>query len=210
MSQREVLLRTAERLFAENGVEGTSLRAVMVEAGTNVGAVNYHFGSKDGLLAALIRHRSDAVRSDREERLVALEESEVPDVVELAATIVEPVAALALRGEDAWIRLVSRIATTRREPGWHLLNETFAPQADRIGRVLVRIQPDLRRSTVRFRIAEATSLCFRVLGDLEFVRRNVGSPSRPAPAAHVVADLLDAVAAILAGAAQPSRARPRA
>lgn len=201
MSQRDVLLETAERLFAERGFDATSLRAIMAEAGTNVAAVNYHFGSKDGLLADLIRHRSDAIRADREERLAALESADRPDVDELAATIVEPVAALALRGEDAWIRLVSQIAGSRREPGWSLLNETFAPQANRIGRVLRRIEPDLRLSSVRFRIAEATSLCFRVLGDLDFVRANTGTPSRPASAAHVVDDLQNAVAAILGGRA---------
>ena len=48
-------------------------------------------------------------------------------------------------------------------------------------------------------MAEATSMCFRVLGDLEFVRANVGTRGRPAPAADVVADLREAVAAILAG-----------
>lgn len=199
MSQRDVLLETAERLFAERGYGATSLRAIMAEAGTNVAAVNYHFGSKDALLAELIRSRSDAIRADREERLTALESADHPDVDELAATLVEPVAALALRGEDAWIRLVGEIAGSRREPGWSLLKETFAPQANRIGRVLRRIDPDLRLSSVRFRIAEATSLCFRVLGDLEFVRGNVGTPARPAPAAHVVEDLQNAVAAILAG-----------
>lgn len=199
MSQRDLLLETAERLFAERGFDATSLRAIMAEAGTNVAAVNYHFGSKDALLADLIQHRSDAIRADREERLAALESADRPDVDELAATIVEPVASLALRGEDAWIRLVSQIAGSRREPGWSLLNATFAPQANRIGRVLRRIDPDLRLSSVRFRIAEATSLCFRVLGDLEFVRGNVGTPSRPAPAAQVVEDLENAVAAILAG-----------
>ncbi|MET3962323.1 AcrR family transcriptional regulator [Marmoricola sp. OAE513] len=198
-TQRDLLLDTAERVFAERGIEATSLRTLMAEAGTNVGAINYHFGSKDALLAALIHARSDAIRSEREDRLASLESSDAPDVDLLAAAIVEPVAALALRGEDAWIRLVDRIVRSHREPGWQLLNETFAPQAQRMGVILQRIQPGLRRSTVRFRMAEATSMCFRVLGDLAFVRANVGTPSRPAPARDVVDDLRDAVAAILAG-----------
>lgn len=199
-TQREVLLAAAERLFADNGIDATSLRAVMAEAGTNVGAVNYHFGSKDALLAELIHSRSDALRAEREERLVALE-SGAPDVLALAETIVHPVAALALRGEDAWIRLVNAIVTARREPGWTLLNASFAPQADRLAAVLLRLHPDLRRTTLRFRMAEATSMCFRVLGDLDFVRGNVGAPGRPAAADAVVAELVDAVAAILDGPA---------
>lgn len=165
-TQRELLLSTAERLFAERGVDATSLRAVMAEAGTNVAAVNYHFGSKDALLAEVIRSRSGALRAEREELLAALEADEEPGVHGLAEAIVAPVAALALRGEDGWIRLVNSIVATRRDPGWTLLNETFAPQADRLAAVLLRIHPDLRRATVRFRMAEATSMPFRVLGDL--------------------------------------------
>lgn len=204
MSQREALLDAAERLFAEHGIEATSLRAVMAEAGTNVAAVNYHFGSKDELLATLIRHRSAAIGDAREERLQALEAAPSPDVHDLASAIVEPVAALALRGEDSWIRVVALIGGAHREPGWTMLNKTFAPQARRLAAVLRRIDPSLRRSTVRFRMAEATSMCFRVLGDLAFVRTNTGTPSHPTPAADVVEDLLDAVAAILAGSGSPS------
>lgn len=199
MSQREVLLDAAERLFADRGIEATSLRAIMAEAGTNVAAVSYHFGSKDELLASLIRHRSAAIGDAREPHLCALESATSPSAHDLAATIVEPVAALALRGEDAWIRVVATIGATHREPGWTMLNETFAPQARRLGAVLRRIDPSLRRSTVRFRMAEATSMCFRVLGDLDFVRTNTGSRSHPTPAADVVDDLRDAVAAILSG-----------
>ncbi|MBZ5737359.1 TetR/AcrR family transcriptional regulator [Nocardioides mangrovi] len=199
MTQRDQLLAAAERLFADQGVDATSLRAVMAAAGTNVAAVNYHFGSKDALLAEVIRHRSGTLRAEREERLVALEDADPPDVHALAETIVGPVAALARRGDDAWIRLVNSIAATRREPGWTLLNETFAPQADRLAAVLLRIHPNLRRTTLRFRMAEATSMAFRVVGDLDFVRRNVGSAARPASVDAVVADLTEAVAAILGG-----------
>ena len=57
-NHRDLLLTTAERLFAERGVDAASLRAVMGAAGTNVAAVHYHFGSKDGLVRALIERRS--------------------------------------------------------------------------------------------------------------------------------------------------------
>ena len=40
------ILDAAERLFAEHGVAGTSVRAITDQAQVNVAAVNYHFGSK--------------------------------------------------------------------------------------------------------------------------------------------------------------------
>lgn len=52
------LLVTAERLFAVHGLEGVSLRQVAVEAGSaNNSAVHYHFGSKEGLVDAILALR---------------------------------------------------------------------------------------------------------------------------------------------------------
>jgi AcrR family transcriptional regulator len=61
------LLLVAERLFAEHGIAGVSLRQIAAGAGSaNNSAVRYHFGTKDDLLRAifelrmpeLLRHRS--------------------------------------------------------------------------------------------------------------------------------------------------------
>ncbi|MBL4795606.1 MAG: TetR family transcriptional regulator [Pseudomonadales bacterium] len=49
----ENILDTAERLFAEKGFADTSLRKITSEAGVNLAAVNYHFGSKDVLIRAV-------------------------------------------------------------------------------------------------------------------------------------------------------------
>jgi len=42
----EALLASARRLFTEHGYRGASVRAITSEAGTNLGAITYHFGSK--------------------------------------------------------------------------------------------------------------------------------------------------------------------
>ena len=51
---REALLDAAATLFAERGVEGASIDAIADAAGRTSGAVYDHFGSKDGLLFALL------------------------------------------------------------------------------------------------------------------------------------------------------------
>ena len=52
------LLLTGERLFAEHGIAGVSLRQIAVEAGSaNSSAVHYHFESKEGLIAAIFAYR---------------------------------------------------------------------------------------------------------------------------------------------------------
>ena len=46
---KERILDVAERLFADFGFPVTSLRDITREAGVNLAAVNYHFGSKEAL-----------------------------------------------------------------------------------------------------------------------------------------------------------------
>ncbi|MEJ2218450.1 MAG: helix-turn-helix domain containing protein [Gemmatimonadota bacterium] len=48
------LVQAATRLFAERGYAGTSIRAITAEAGANLGAVTYHFGTKEKLYAAVL------------------------------------------------------------------------------------------------------------------------------------------------------------
>jgi AcrR family transcriptional regulator len=51
---REALLARAIGHFAEHGVGDTSLRALAGEIGTSHRMLIYHFGSRDGLLAAVV------------------------------------------------------------------------------------------------------------------------------------------------------------
>lgn len=54
---KQRLLDEAERLFAENGYEAVSVRVITKSAGCNLGAVNYHFGSKKNLYKAVFKER---------------------------------------------------------------------------------------------------------------------------------------------------------
>ena len=71
---KERLLAIAESLFADQGVEGTSLRELTAKAGLHVGAVNYHFRSKEALAEAVFERLSVRVNARRVaelERLLA-------------------------------------------------------------------------------------------------------------------------------------------
>ncbi|MEN8375897.1 MAG: TetR/AcrR family transcriptional regulator [Gemmatimonadota bacterium] len=52
---RDALVRHGRELFADRGFEGASIRAITGSAGANLGAVTYHFGSKDALYAEVLR-----------------------------------------------------------------------------------------------------------------------------------------------------------
>ena len=48
---RDRLLDAAREIFSQQGFQGATVREICRRAEANVAAVNYHFGSKDGLLA---------------------------------------------------------------------------------------------------------------------------------------------------------------
>jgi AcrR family transcriptional regulator len=52
---RERIMKAAERLFAERGYEGTSVRAIVAKARVNQAAINYHFAGKEGLYREVLR-----------------------------------------------------------------------------------------------------------------------------------------------------------
>ncbi|MDB5276899.1 TetR family transcriptional regulator [Ferruginibacter paludis] len=56
------IIETAERLFAERGFDGTSVRDIADEAGINVAMISYYFGSKEKLMEALFELRVGSVK----------------------------------------------------------------------------------------------------------------------------------------------------
>jgi AcrR family transcriptional regulator len=53
-STRAELIAAGRKLFGQRGFDGSSIRAITDEAGANLGAVTYHFGSKRGLYSAVL------------------------------------------------------------------------------------------------------------------------------------------------------------
>ncbi len=72
---RTAILAAAERLYADRGFGDVTLRDIVAEANVNLAAVNYHFGSKDELIAELFVTRSIATNRERLNELKAAEEN---------------------------------------------------------------------------------------------------------------------------------------
>jgi len=71
---RSAILAAAERLYADRGFGDVTLRDIVAEANVNLAAVNYHFGSKDELIAELFVTRSIQTNRERLNELKAAEE----------------------------------------------------------------------------------------------------------------------------------------
>ncbi len=90
---RQNILDAAERLFSRYGFAATSLRRVTRDAGVNLAAVNYHFGSKEALVAAVFERRLEPLN---QRRLASLETAEQqageagPALEEILWCLIEP------------------------------------------------------------------------------------------------------------------------
>jgi AcrR family transcriptional regulator len=62
---RERIMKAAERLFADRGYDGTSIRAIVAKARVNQAAINYHFDGKDGLYREVLRAAFRALTEDQ-------------------------------------------------------------------------------------------------------------------------------------------------
>lgn len=70
---RERIMRVGEELFARRGIASTSMRMVATSAGqANVAAVQYHFGSKEGLIEAIFKDRVEQMEGPRTVMLAAI------------------------------------------------------------------------------------------------------------------------------------------
>lgn len=86
------ILRAAEVLFAERGLDAVSLREVAIRAGQkNTNAVQYHFGSKEGLIRAIWERHATGIEASRAALLAQAGESStltLTQVVEMLVTTV--------------------------------------------------------------------------------------------------------------------------
>jgi AcrR family transcriptional regulator len=113
---KEALISTAERLYAERGLDAVSMREITREAGQkNSTALQYHFSSKEALVSAIIVRRMKERDFSRLEFLHDLEiRGKLGDIRSLAAAMVEPLA-IGIRSpkrwpsERGWIRFLSEV-----------------------------------------------------------------------------------------------------
>ncbi|MBK1715756.1 TetR/AcrR family transcriptional regulator [Rubrivivax gelatinosus] len=112
-STAERILDAAEALFAEQGYDGVSVRAITDTAGVRLNLLSYHFGTKAALFEAVIDRRLDVLNERRREALAALAQRKAtPTVEDLLVAFIRPYLELAARGGPGWIsytRLIAQI-----------------------------------------------------------------------------------------------------
>lgn len=109
---RRLLLDAAERLMAERGADGVSMREISAGAGqANNNAAQYHFGSRERIIEAVLDRRMAPIDERRAEMIAALGPD--PTLEELVRTVVVPLAE-ASRRHKSYIAFFAQLRSSRR------------------------------------------------------------------------------------------------
>jgi AcrR family transcriptional regulator len=161
---RAKLLRTAERLFAKNGIDGVSVRDITGTAGANSAAVHYHFGSKQDLIAAILHRRMESLGARREELLAALEADEKPALRDVVVALLKPTVELSRDRRGGGHHYLGFLVAVGENPtSMHLITDELDPLTARYLSVLERALPEVPHDAILFRFGAAKDLVNRVL-----------------------------------------------
>ena len=149
---REQLVAAAERVFAERGFAGVTVRMIAAEAGVNWSLVGYHFQGKEGLLAEVYRRHCASLNRERfrlltDARLTGLQ---LESVIE---AFVRPALAEIQGGEghNHYSRLRAMLAAEAAPLLTQLVADNFDQSSRTFVAVLRECLPDLPEDEVLWR-----------------------------------------------------------
>lgn len=143
---QEKLLDAAEELFAEDGINRASLRAITSRAGANLASVNYHFGSRDGLVRAVFNRRLGPINTARLERLGQVEAAGTPSLEDILDAFFRPVFEVDLGSHERLEivrRLIGRMFSESEAERDRILESQFGEVGPRFVGALSKALPDL-------------------------------------------------------------------
>ena len=153
---RTQILDAAERLFAERGFRGTSIRAITDLAGVNLAAVGYHFGSKAELLAAVVRRVIEPITAAQSAGLDRLHaRTPDPTVTELVEAFAGPLFDEMPAGDEGGARTSRLIMRILGDPAEEMRTWTGSAEDtvhDRYLAAFGRALPSLSPEELWFRI----------------------------------------------------------
>jgi AcrR family transcriptional regulator len=128
--RKQAILLAAERLFAEHGYHGVSLRQIADDAGVPLALVGYYYGQKHELFQAIFDHWGDTIEERVAGLRVALQAPERQRLQRVVAAFVEPVLRMRASPEgEYYALLVARELYHAREDTDHVLRTWFDPLA---------------------------------------------------------------------------------
>jgi AcrR family transcriptional regulator len=156
-STKERILRTAACLFSERGFDNVSLRDITTIADVNIAAVNYHFGSKIGLVAYVFDHYAAPVNAAR---LKLLDECDqkcgdaLPAVEDILWALLSPVFHAPANGDEGrhFRQMLGRMSSNSNPDVRSILFNTFDIVSARFVDMMSRACPGLPKEELFWRL----------------------------------------------------------
>jgi len=204
---QERLIDTAERLFAEHGFDGVTFKQITTEAGQrNASALQYHFGTKQALVQAIVMRRMPAINDRRHAMLDELEESgRDRDLRGIVCAMVLPLAEQLDDGTETgrrfYIRFLSQVLSNPRSAIVRLAPLEVNSGTVRAGTMAAALMTQFPPEILRQRLMSLLSF---VVGALSNYERGTldGSGDRPS-AVVFVNNLIDTIVGMLTAPVSP-------
>lgn len=198
---RDSLIRAAERLFAEQGVDGVSINTITRAAGqANRNAVQYHFGNKNGLLQAIFDKHGPALAERRAELADQMLADGVATPQLVATAIVQPLIEKLddSDGGEAYIHISAELIATNTL-GYDLADKHSLQLAreTKIAKLAAQELTELPPEIAQQRILLMNVLGFHGVSDHARVRKNTGFNPLIRDTDFMASNLIDSMAAIL-------------
>lgn len=126
-STKERIVDAAEMLFAQQGYEGTTTRAIALKADVPLGLMSYYFGTKGDLYSEVVMRRSAEHAADIAASLQAVaERGKQASIADIVTAFVMPVVRRALDGGPGWAAYVKLLSLAANTPGSEPHTKAFA------------------------------------------------------------------------------------
>jgi AcrR family transcriptional regulator len=146
---QEAILDAAEAVFANNGFDGATTRAIAEAAGVNAALIHYYFRSKENLFEAVFARRSDAINSRRRHLKDALfAAKDRPELEELLDAFLRPTIELGRdeqHGGHHYARLLVHVASGTDERSRRMTGQQYNAIAAEFVEAILRTVPGLSR-----------------------------------------------------------------
>ncbi|MGV3771774.1 MAG: TetR/AcrR family transcriptional regulator [Verrucomicrobiales bacterium] len=151
------ILDVAEKLFADLGTEAVSIRDITDAADVNLAAVNYHFGSKEDLIFAVLERRITPLNDARIEAIEAVERAakgKPAKVEEILEAFIRPTLTCCgdVKGASAFSKLFGRCLFEPKPEVERFLKKQFEPLVERLDAALMKALPHLSRADIFWRM----------------------------------------------------------
>ena len=153
---RNSILDAAEERFSAVGFNAASLRSISSCAQVNLGSVQYHFGSKTGLIRSVFSRRLRPINIERLGLLDALRNAPVaPRLEHILAAYIEPGISASRdpsRGGGRFVRLLGRTLTDPQPELKQILSDEYRNVIHRFSLALADVLPNLDHQALRLRM----------------------------------------------------------